>query len=223
VKEMAGNEKPESVEEPKKNKKTRGGRLPLDAILLVVVPFVAFLFLFLYVMGFIPPRPAEINYLGTRPPGPEATSEIAAESQVDAGETPTVPEPQPGLEEEVDVAGGPDQETEAGEDIAPAGEVGDAGEIEAAGATPETRIPEPPDAPESEDVEENESGRQARLKQLAKVYEQMNSASVAAIVANMSDQEAEAILAMMKPRNAAKVLAELEPERAAVLSLLLAN
>jgi hypothetical protein len=70
-----------------------------------------------------------------------------------------------------------------------------------------------------QEITEASAERLERIKQLAKVYEQMNATSVAAIVTNMREQDAVDILSNMKPRNAAKVLASLEPERAATLSL----
>jgi flagellar motility protein MotE (MotC chaperone) len=60
-----------------------------------------------------------------------------------------------------------------------------------------------------------------RVKQIAKVYDQMNASSVAAIVKSMSDKDAVEILSMMNPRNSARVLAALEPDKAARLSLML--
>ena len=75
-----------------------------------------------------------------------------------------------------------------------------------------------PDEP-SEEVLEVDGERMERIKQLAKVYEQMNASSVAAIVGTMNEEDAVDILANMKPRNAAKVLASLAPEKAATLSL----
>jgi hypothetical protein len=65
--------------------------------------------------------------------------------------------------------------------------------------------------------------RASRIKQIAKVYDQMNASSVAAIVKSMSDKDAVEILSMMNPRNAARVLAALEPDKAATLSLMLAD
>jgi flagellar motility protein MotE (MotC chaperone) len=62
-----------------------------------------------------------------------------------------------------------------------------------------------------------------RMKQIAKVYEQMTPASVAAIVANMPETDAVAILSRMTPRGAAKILSVLDPEKAARFSLELAQ
>jgi flagellar motility protein MotE (MotC chaperone) len=69
------------------------------------------------------------------------------------------------------------------------------------------------------EITETDPERMERIKQLAKVYEQMNASSVAAIVTNMREDDAVDILSNMKPRNAAKVLASLDPEKAAKLSL----
>jgi hypothetical protein len=180
-----------------------GSKLPIDGILLVVVPFVAFVVLFLYVMGYLPPDPVVVVIDGMEvagQPGPEdpagpaeagvpVTGEQAsAEDTVGPMEpgtaaTPDIPEMLEGVETGISAESVPDEAVE--EDAA-------------------------------RDLEKSE-----KVKQLAKVYEQMNAGSVAAIVSSLSDADAIAILSRMKPRNAGKVLASLDPEKAAALSLML--
>ena len=100
-------------------------------------------------------------------------------------------------------AGGDVSESEAGEPVSDGDE--DADQVTGDQSTADTG---------EIDVE-----RLERIKQLAKVYEQMNASSVTAIISNMREDDAVAILSNMKPRSAAKVLAYLEPETAADLSL----
>ncbi len=180
-------------------------KVPIDVILIVVGPFVGFLILFLYLAGLIPAQPiiveipdnAVVRELG------EETGDVASQT-VTARATP-------------------------------------AGAYEAATptVTPERADAEVESEPLRETVEQLPSGGRAtdplivkneideerakRIKQIAKVYDQMNAGSVAAIVKSMSDQDAVEILSMMNPRNAARVLAALDPDKAARLSLMLAE
>jgi hypothetical protein len=216
---MAGKEEPKETAEKKKSL-LGGSKIPLDAVLLVAAPFVTFLVLFMYVMGLLPPRPMTVQVVGATPLqngqiGSEIAARVPSQSQAapplavtkQGEEVPAVTTPEPVLPTETDSlttepgggetltgqAEGLDGKTEAPEDKAQAAPQG-AGGISAA-------------------------ERMDRIKQLAKVYEQMNASSVAAIVSNMDEDDAVDILSNMKARNAAKVLASLEPEKAAELSL----
>jgi flagellar motility protein MotE (MotC chaperone) len=219
---MADKDKPEEETTKKKKGFFSGSKIPLDAVLLVVVPFGTFMALFMYLMGLIPPQPMTVNYLGPAPteqaPEPAASSPVAS-----PGTEPREVAPGPTTRTEItpqEVVGPfPAEAMEAGavdadekdltETSATEGALDAAGEVE--GTQGES-------AGEAAEIDQE---RMDRIKQLAKVYEQMNASSVAAIVTTMDEDEAVAILANMNPRNAAKVLASLAPERAARLSLML--
>jgi hypothetical protein len=217
---MADKDKPEEVTQKKKGL-LAGSKIPLDGVLLVVVPFVTFVMLFMYVMGLLPPRPMTVRVVGAAPmeeaqpvetgasggsvPGDYMDMDEDAVPAQEAGEPPadmTPVAPEPGDSISIDAAGPAlaDEETEQSQPEAAVTD--EAAESEASGNAPEV-----------------DGERMERIKQLAKVYEQMNASSVAAIVTSMSEDEAVGILSNMKPRNAAKVLASLEPEKAAKLSL----
>lgn len=217
---MADKDKPEETTEKKKGLLS-GSKVPLDAVLLVIAPFVTFVLLFMYVMGLLPPRPMTVKVVGAAPmeqvqaPAPgapeastptqhvEATGDILSDAEV--GKSPqdmaaVLPEPADGVTAD---AGGASGVESVAEESAP----------EAAVAAEEVEGVSPM---QTDDVDED---RLESIKRLAKVYEQMNASSVAAIVTNMNEEDAVDILANMKPRSAAKVLASLEPETAAKLSL----
>jgi hypothetical protein len=184
-----------------------GGKFPTDAVLLVVVPFVSFMLLFMYAMGLIPPRPPHVQLVDALP----VEEKEEAVTEPDERLAPRLPEPTPGQQEPEDVQSRVSSEgtTEAVEVLADeGGEAGGVTSQEVAGFA-------------SADTTMTDEERLMRIKQLAKVYEQMNATSVAAIVTAMEDRDAVGILANMKPRNAAKVLASLEPQRAAALSVML--
>jgi len=213
---MADKDKVEETSEKKKGLLSKS-KVPLDAVLLVVGPFVAFVVLFMYVMGMLPPSAMTVKVIGapveetvesracpSEKPAPALTSR-ADEDLMASGETP-------GAVNEVTV-----------ETTGPAAPEGTAGET-----APDAAVEMSPETAATERAAEDgtsaegagaDSVRVERVKQLAKVYEQMKASSVAAIVTNMSNDEAVEILASMKARTAAKVLASLEPEKAAELSL----
>ncbi len=217
---MADKDKPE--EGTKKKKGLLGGStVPLDAVLLVVAPFVTFVLLFMYVMGLLPPRPMTVKVVGATPmeqvqapavgapeataptPPVEATGDLLSDAEVGRGQedmAAMLPEPADSITADAGGAGGVESAAEGSA-------------LEAAVTAEEQEGVSPV---ETDEVDED---RLERIKQLAKVYEQMNASSVAAIVTNMNEDDAVAILSNMKPRNAAKVLASLEPETAAQLSL----
>jgi hypothetical protein len=217
---MADKDKPEEGTEKKKGL-LGGSKIPLDGVVLVVVPFVTFVLLFMYVMGLLPPRPMTIKVVGATP---------MEQVQAPGAGAPEVTAPMPPLE----TAGNLLSDAEAGrgpEDMMPVlpesadsitADAGGAIGVESAteGSASEAVVTEEgaEDEPSTE-VAEIDGDRMERIKQLAKVYEQMNASSVAAIVTTMDDDDAVDILSHMKPRNAAKVLASLEPEIAAKLSL----
>jgi hypothetical protein len=213
---MADKDKPEDANEKKKGL-LGGSKVPLDAVLLVVAPFVTFVMLFMYVMGLLPPRPMTVRVVGAAPmeeaekPAVSGREEAVLPSSVDnptrggevrdqAGIVPLPPEPIDKIPIDAGGAALPEQTSEETASEARATEEGAEDEL-SGGAV---------------DVDED---RMERIKQLAKVYEQMNASSVAAIVTTMNEDDAVDILSNMKPRNAAKVLASLAPEKAATLSL----
>jgi len=217
---MADKDKPEETTEKKKGL-LGGSKVPLDAVLLVVAPFITFVLLFMYVMGLLPPRPMTVKVVGAAPmeeaqepvastdmePPPAVTPVDASDQAPDVTVGTTPADLAPVLSESPEVAsadaGGPVPAEQPAEEVAsepsPAVDTGDAEVAEESAGTDEERA--------------------ERIQRLAKVYEQMNASSVAAIVTNMREDDAVDILSSMKPRNAAKVLASLDPEKAAKLSL----
>ena len=219
---MAEKDRPEDSEPKKGGSKLFSvpAKLPIDGILLVVVPFVAFVLLFLYVMGFMPAQPPIIHVVGGA-----LNSELGLETEAKPQEV-TVPQP-PGAQDQTEdsileeEAAAVPAETEAVPEAEAAGEVAAQADSLAVAETPEEVRPAPePTEPDDQVAAED---KVKKVKQIAKVYEQMNATSVAAIVTNMSDVEAIGILSMMNPRSAAKILATLDPERAATLSLMLTD
>jgi hypothetical protein len=215
--EMAGEETPKTkdgINEKRKEQKKKGKfALPVpaclkgmtDGLVIVLAPFVIFVLLFLYVMGFIPPQPVVIEVAGTASAGPDSAG-TAQDLPVDRSPT------------------GPADYTEAL--VAPeapgAAAAQDAEDgVMTAAAQSETVYVEPAGLTAEAAQSGAAESREKKIKQLAKVYERMNASSVASIVTNMSDQDAVEILSRMNPRNAAKVLAALDPEKAAEFSLLL--
>ena len=215
---MADKDKPEENREKSKGLLS-GSKVPLDAVLLVGAPFVTFVVLFMYVMGLLPPRPMTVKVVGAAP---------MEESE----------KPKPGRQEEALLSSSrtPDETVQATEvadeaDLVPVQwEPTDSVSVDASGPGVGVEVVERPSpgAPDTEaegseepsaEVRELDAERMERIKRLAKVYEQMNASSVAAIVTTMNEEDAVDILANMKPRNAAKVLASLAPETAATLSL----
>jgi hypothetical protein len=209
---MADKDKPEEATAKKKGF-LGGSKVPLDAVLLVVVPFVTFVLLFMYVMGLLPPRPMTVKVVGA---ATIAEAEEPAAVPPQAVEIAAEPPAYSGSEEQIDVIPLLPEliDTVAVE----AGGMDDAGP-EQAGPTDVPGVEDTRDESSSSDDAENGEERTERIKQLAKVYEQMNASSVAAIVTTMDEDDAVDILSNMKPRNAAKVLASLEPEKAAKISL----
>lgn len=215
---MADKEKPEEDKAKAEGKKLLPGisKIPLDGILLVVVPFITFVLLFLHLMGFLPPQPVVIHVIDSGIAASHKTAgdtEFPVETDASQAEVPPTEQPTAAVEAPppADDTGAADLVTD---EVPPAQGTDDAGaetDFATGGDEPVDQASFPLD------------GHEKKIKQLAKVYEQMNAASVAAIVTNMSDDEAIDILSNMKPRNAAKVLASLAPERAAALSLMLAR
>lgn len=215
---MADTDKHEETTE-KKRGLLGGSKVPLDAVLLVVVPFVTFLVLFMYVMGLLPPRPMTVKVVGASPLEQGREQETTEREEVVPTQPPVTaddarlgfvaPEPEGAspLSQSTDslVTDGGGMEGAAQAAVEAISEQAGEGEAAEVGA--------------GADIDEIDQERVERIKQLAKVYEQMNASSVAAIVTNMDDDDAVDILSNMKPRNAAKVLASLDPEKAAVLSL----
>jgi hypothetical protein len=225
VNSMADEAEPKEGTTKKEGKKLLPGisKVPLDGILLVVVPFIGFMLLFLHLLGFLPPQPVVIHVIDSGlARGAEAIGEV--ELPVEAGVTPRQAVSSESTPEEDEAANG-------GESAGAAGLVTTGGPTDRESRTGSVETPavtlEPPVPAAARDQTEpmltGDESQDKKVKQLAKVYEQMNAASVAAIVTNMSDDEAVDILSNMKPRNAAKVLASLNPERAAALSLMLAR
>jgi hypothetical protein len=187
--------------------------LPINLIVLVAVPFLVFVAIFLYAMGYFPGKPAVFNISVVTPDGKPAEA-FAAEGQPAATDSSTV------------VEGGAQGETDAMAAGAAGSTAGPASSAEADTAYTVERLarelglgdslataPQPPALTEAEKTK--------KIKQMAKVYEQMPAASVAAIIENLPEDEAVKILAVMTPRSAAKVMGALGAEKAAVMSLML--
>lgn len=178
-----------------------------DGLFIVLTPFVVFVVLFLYTMGFIPPQPVVIEVAGDSSVGADSArigeAWLAHENLAEPVEAT---EPQTAFE---------------GAQSGPTQAIGDETGTSAYTAAPETVYVAPPELPPAAVEGEAPEARDKKIKQLAKVYERMNASSVASIVTMMSNAEAVEILARMNPRHAAKVLATLDPEKAAELSLLL--
>lgn len=178
-------------------------KVPLDVILIVVAPFAGFLVLFMYLAGLIPAQPivveipadAVVRQLDEEPAEEIVEAPVSDTRQETAAEQVATP---PAQVETTQPASEPLKETV--EQVPPS--VADKPLI----------VKDPID-----------EERANRIKQIAKVYDQMNASSVAAIVKSMSDKDAVEILSMMNPRNAARVLAALDPDKAATLSLMLAE
>jgi len=181
-------------------------KVPLDVILIVVVPFAGFLVLFMYLAGLIPAQPIVVEIPSgavVRQLGEEA---VEATAQAPVAETPTQAAPQQATPQQ---------------SAPPPAESGTTQPVNE--PLQETVEQVPPSVAEKplivkDPIDEERAGR---IKQIAKVYDQMNASSVAAIVKSMSDKDAVEILSMMNPRNAARVLAALDPDKAATLSLML--
>jgi hypothetical protein len=185
-------------------------KLTFEGILLVFVPFVVFLVVFLYAMGLVPPGAAVIQVpvqdIQVAGSAGAAAAHSAARDEVGlaagtgvAVETPAAPEITPALIDSALAGKLPPADEARADSIAPRRAAIDSIAVAAA----------------------QERGK--RMKQIAKVYEQMNASSVAAIVANMPESDAVEILSKMTPRGAAKVLSVLDPEKAAKFSLELAQ
>jgi hypothetical protein len=209
---MADTEVPEGTKGKRDGKGLFGGasKLPMDGIILVVVPFVAFLILFLYVMGLVPPGAVTVQVIAeetsTEPEVVSVPGRGGIAQAVESGGTypatdSTAAEPNLSAPQSAEVA-----TDSAG-----------AGSEAAAVALPMTA--EPQSVATGQDGTVSEDDQDEKMRQLARVYEQMKASSVAAILQTMSDAEAIGILSNMKPRSAAKVLASLDPERAASISM----
>jgi|GEM_PF-2558588 len=176
-------------------------KVPLDVILIVVVPFAGFLVLFMYLAGLIPAQPIVVEI-----PGDAVVRQLSdGNSEGQAQAAPAEPAPQPAAEQPAPPPEEPEQDESESEPLKDTVE-----EVPPSVAGKPLVIKDPIDAE-----------RLQRVKQIAKVYDQMNASSVAAIVKSMSDKDAVEILSMMNPRNSARVLAALEPDKAARLSLML--
>jgi cytoskeletal protein RodZ len=189
-------------------------KLPLDMIVLVAIPFIAFVVIFLYAMGYIPAKPVVLTLSVVNPvsydsqaqsEGPENLSPPAtADTASVATESSEVPTEEGLAASRATSASGTAADTAFSiEQLA--NELGLADSMMTL-ARPDT-LSEPEKA--------------KKVKQMAKVYEQMNASSVAAIVDKLPEDEAVRILSVMTPRSAAKVLAALGPEKAADMSLIL--
>lgn len=203
---MADETKPAEEHAASKGILGMGSKIPLDAIIIVVVPFLVFVFLFLHVMGFLPPQPLRVKVIMPESQASEAqsTNSLGETQQIDQSTASS-------NEKMVDLAS-QGVLTEATQQS-----VAD----QANNASQDVEKPLPSTVEVKGDTTKpvgGEINNEARLKQLAKVYEQMKPASVAAIMSTMSDYEATEILKRMKPRDAAKILALIEPQRAARLS-----
>ena len=182
-------------------------KVPIDVILIVVAPFVGFLVLFMYLAGLIPAQPivveipenATVRQLGEGRAGETIETAVAQAPPTAVQETVT-----PAVEPEVEPVPEKEESGRLQETV---------DQVEPGSAATRPLIVKDP-------IDEE---RAKRVKQIAKVYDQMNASSVAAIVKSMSDKDAVEILSMMNPRNAARVLAALEPDKAARLSLMLAE
>lgn len=185
-------------------------KLTFEGMLLVFVPFIIFVVFFLYMMGLVPPRAAVIQVSA----GDLQAAGVGQLAQVTPAEAPA------GGQAE---ATAPSEASQMGPDITPAlVDSALAGQLPAEGpAAPDSAVAREARADSVVTAMAEEKGK--RLKQIAKVYEQMTPASVAAIVANMPETEAVGILSRMTPRGAAKILSTLDPEKAARFSLELAQ
>ena len=178
-------------------------KIPIDMIIIVVVPFVGFLIFFMYLAGLIPAQPIVVEI-----PDGAVVRELGEEAEAGQEAVPESP-PIAQAEPEAPLAATEVEESEDGS--------------EALRETYEERPAGGPGAPLPAKREPIDEERAEKLKQIAKVYDQMNAASVAAIVRSMNDEDAVDILSLMNPRNAARVLAALDPQKAARLSLMLAE
>jgi hypothetical protein len=215
---MADKDMPEEAKDKKKGL-LGTSKVPLDAVLLVVVPFVTFVMLFMYVMGLLPPRPMTVKVVGAAP------VEETTETESGHHEESVIPEVVESPAAIVSAVEAPGQEDNVSVHEEPADTISaeSGGDSSSKEIREETGPSEPvtvdaSEGPRAESAEVDED-RLERIKQLAKVYEQMNASSVAAIVTTMNENDAVDILSNMKPRNAAKVLASLAPEKAATLSI----
>jgi hypothetical protein len=188
-------------------------RLTFEGMLLVFVPFIVFVMVFLYTMGLVPPRAAVIQVSA-------ATVQAAGVGGVAGGSAEVASPAVAGGERKA--AQAEQVEAPAGPDITPAlVDSALAGDLPVEGAQADSSITRQARA-DSVTVALAEE-RAKRMKQIAKVYEQMTPSSVAAIVANMPETDAVEILSRMTPRGAAKILSVLDPEKAARFSLELAQ
>ncbi|HVP57716.1 MAG TPA: hypothetical protein VMU02_06425 [bacterium] len=185
-------------------------KLTFEGILLVFVPFVVFVMVFLYAMGLVPPRAAVIQVppedvqaarlaSGVATGAAQSGTQSAAGVPAEAAQGPAAPAITPALVDSALTGKLPVPQRAAADSVAPRKAALDSIAVAVA----------------------QERGK--RMKQIAKVYEQMDAASVAAIVSNMPEGDAVEILSKMTPRSAAKVLAVLGPEKAAKFSLQLAQ
>jgi hypothetical protein len=203
---MADTEKVEVAEEKKSGGFfSMGSKIPLDAMLLVLVPFAVFVLIFMYFTGLLPPEKLDVELVSATP-----SEEIETPAPEPVEPTVKPPEPTRVVVDTAEVSESPDTSS-----VAPVTEGVPEGEAMLQEEGEDEDIPVwVAEADSAMSIEE----KMKKVKQLAKVYEQMNAASVAAIVNNMDDDEAVGILSNMKPRSAAKVLASLDPEKAAVIS-----
>jgi flagellar motility protein MotE (MotC chaperone) len=202
-------------------------KLPLDMILLVAVPFIAFVVIFLYVMGYVPAKPVVLN-VSVVSPAPQVEPEEAGAGEEAAGEAEAAADSSEAAAPEAATAVAP-RRIAAGAAAKAAPVAKDGGLTSQAPSDTSFSIErlarelgaaQAPAADLKSDAEA-EAAKTKKIKQMAKVYEQMTATSVAAIVDNLPQDEAVKILSVMTPRSAAKVLAALGPEKAADMSLML--
>ena len=194
-------------------------KLPLDMIVLIGIPFVAFVVIFLYAMGYIPAKPVVLSVSVVNP----LSGQSGPQSGVPEGLPAAAAESASVVTEQYDVTAGEGvAEGQAeGQATSASGAVADtalsierlAGEL---GLADSLRMKSEPDS-----LADAEKAK--KFKQMAKVYEQMNATSAAAIVDKLPGDEAVRILSVMTPRTAAKILAALGPEKAADMSLMLTS
>lgn len=183
-------------------------KVPLDVILIVVVPFAGFLVLFMYLAGLIPAQPIVVEI-----PGDAVVRQLGEDSGEATAQAPVAERPIEAASERAQ----PQQTAPPPAESATTQPVNEPLQ-EAVEQVPPSVAEKPLVVKDPIDEE-----RAGRIKQIAKVYDQMNASSVAAIVKSMNDKDAVEIMSMMNPRNAARVLAALDPDKAATLSLMLAD
>lgn len=191
-------------------------QVPMGMIVLVAVPFLVFVGVFLYAMGYFPGKPVVFNVSVVKPDGTPADTSAAhtGAAAAGAGEHAVQADSSAATEQHLPAVEGP-------EGLSQIGATSQAGADTSYGLEQMARDLGLGDSLAGAPVILSEAEKTKRIKQMAKVYEQMPAASVASIVDNLPEDEAVKILAVMTPRSAAKVMSALGPEKAAVMSLML--